>query len=109
MSSHLHCCCAHNPSSAAATLLVREENANGIALKSTTDIALILLLLLWSAEDARATDAVSSSQETRNLPLPGLYVRWYALCVTQSLATGMMLEKTSVDTAHQLLTVGLLL
>lgn len=80
----------HNASSGAAAMLVCKEDANITALNSTTYIALILLLLLWSAEDARATDAVSSSQETRNLPLPGLYVRWYALCVTQSLATGMM-------------------
>ena len=90
MSSHHHCRCAHNPSSAAATMLVREEDTNTIALNSMADIALILLLLLWNVRGREICHR-------------------YVLCVIRSLTTGMMREKTTVDTSHQLLTVGLLL
>ena len=90
-------------------MLVREEDTNTIALNSMADIALILLLLLWSAEGACPMAAGSPSQGTQNLPLSFLSVRWYVLCVIWSLATSMMREKTSVDTSHQLLKVGLLL
>ena len=50
-------------------------------LRDDVEDALILLLLLWNAEDACPMAAGSSSQGMRNLPPSFLSVRRYVLCV----------------------------
>ena len=85
-------------------MLVREEDANTIALNSMPDIALILLLLVWSAEDACPMAAGSSSQGMRNLPPSFLSVRRNK---TATFIVGQVLPESHGLSSHNVLLVGL--